>query len=140
MGPLLWSKKLSDTDAQRQDGHVTGDLRLVQARPYNSHKIEQTTYFREVVFGSLAWQIVKDDPFEETADADFSVNILGTVYNRTLTIGHKPSGEADQGNYTTSIRWGSLASVLQRVDISGHMLRIYAPDPGTTTPFFIVVE
>jgi hypothetical protein len=139
MGPLLWSKKLSDTDAQRQDGHVTGDLRLVQAKQYNLHKIEQTAYFREVVFGNLVWQVAKADPYEETADVDFNVNILGTTYNRELTIGHKPSGEADQGNYTTSIRWGSLAPVLQRVDISGRMLHLYGPDPGTAAPFFIVV-
>ena len=139
-GPKLWTKKLTKTDAQRQDGHHTGDLRLVQAKKYNSRAIEHTTYFREVVFGGLKWRAVKHDPYEEIAEVDFEVTLVDKQYNRVLTIGHKPSGEADQGNYTTSIRWGSLSNVLQRVDITDRMLRLFGPPPGASAPFFIDVE
>ncbi len=139
-GPKLWSKRLSKTDAQVQKGHPTGDLRLVQAKNYNSKVIEQTTYFREVVFGGLAWRVVKQDPYEEVAEVDFDLTILDKHYNRLLTIGHKPSGEAGQSNYTTSIRWGTLTATIQKLDISDRMLRLYGPPPGASTPFFIVVE
>lgn len=139
-GPILWTKRLTRTDAQVQQGHATGDLRLVQAKEYNSRTIEQTTYFREVVFGGLTWKVVKQNPYEEVAEADFDLTILDKHYNQILTIGHKPSGEAGQSNYTTSIRWGSLAAEIRKLDISDRMLRLYAPPPGASTPFFIVVE
>lgn len=141
MGPLVWSKRLSATDAQRQQGHHTGDLRLVQAKKDNDQEIEQTTYFRDDVFGRLIWNVVKAAPLSEVAEVDFDITILGRPYgNHILAVSHKPSGEADQGNYTTNIRWGSFAPTLQDVDISDRMLRLYAPTAGTNTPFFIVVE
>jgi hypothetical protein len=143
MGPLIWSKQLSPTDAQRQDGHRTGDLRLVQAEAWNPARIDQTTHFRQNVFGQFPWAVVRQAPLSETTEVDFDVTICGTHYGvRTLTLSHKPSGEAGEGNYTTNIRWGSqqaLGQILQTVDVSNHMFRLYAPDPGAAT-FFIVVE
>jgi hypothetical protein len=141
-GPRIWSKRLSTTDAQRLErGNPTGEIRFTQAKEYNSRVIDQTTHFRNVVFGGMNWQVVKTTPFfEENVEADFDITILGRSYSRVLTISHKPSGEAGQGNITTSIRWGSLAPVLQQVDISGRMFRLYGPPPGATTPFFIVIE
>lgn len=140
-GREVWSKKLSLTDAQRQHGNPTGDLRLVQAQNYNTRPIEQTTYFRDEVFGSLIWHAEKDEPFVEVAEVDFDITLMGTHYgNHILTVSHKPTGEAKQGNYTTNIRWGSFASILHSIDISDRILRLYAPTAGSTTPFFIVVE
>lgn len=166
-GTELWRKKLSRTDAQRQDGHHTGDLRLVQANKapracgcpidcpcktvtcdspptsddYNAETIDQTTHFRNEVFGQLNWRVVKTQPFSEVAETDFDVTILGVHYgNRLLTVSHKPDGEADEGNYTTNIRWGSLTAMLKDVDIHHRMFYLYSPPPGATAPFFIVVE
>jgi len=166
-GTELWRKKLSRTDAQRQDGHHTGDLRLVQAaKPpnackcapdcpcrinlcsgpptpddYNSSAIDQTTHFRHSVFSHLAWRVVKTTPHSEVAETDFDVTILGTHYgNRRLELSHKPDGEADQDNYTTNIRWGTLAAVIQQVDIHHRMFYLYSPPAGASVPFFIVIE
>lgn len=140
MGPLIWSKTLSLTDAQRQRGNPTGDLRLVQAEKDNPRHIDQTTHFRNNVFGELKWSAENNS---ETAEADFDVTICGQTYGvRTLTLSHKPSGEANQGNYTTNIRWGSLQAlghILQDIDVSGRMFHLYAPIAGTTT-FFMVVD
>lgn len=166
-GPELWRKKLSRTDAQRQDGHHTGDLRLVQAaKPphacrcaddcpcksdqcdgpptsaeHNSEAIDQTTHFRNDVFGHLPWTVAKTTPYSEVAETDFDVTILGVhVGNRRLELSHKPDGEAGQNNYTTNIRWGSLASVLQTLDVHHRMFHLYGPPTGAATPFFIVIE
>ena len=54
---LMWRKVLSRTDAQRQRGNQTGDLRLTQARfEYRGKAIDQTKYFRYEVFGSGKWR------------------------------------------------------------------------------------
>ena len=53
---LMWRKTLSRTDAQRQKGNQTGDLRLTQARfEYRGKRIDQTKYFRYEVFGDGEW-------------------------------------------------------------------------------------
>jgi len=137
-GPEVWRKKLSATDAQRQQGNPTGDLRLAMGA-YRG-KIDHTTYFREKLFGSFTWAPEKQGPLVETTQVQFDITILGKklgVY--TLTVSHKPSGEAGQSNYTTGLRWGDLAATLQAVDVTGRTLAIYAPVPGSKEPFFLEI-
>jgi hypothetical protein len=139
-GPLMWEKRLSMTDAQRQTGHATGDLRLVQAGfRVGGALIDWTTYFRRTVFGAAAWTTTANPQGKlvEKADVEFDITILGQPLGRqTLTVGHKPSGEAGQGNYTTSIRWGA---VVHAVDVTGCTLRLYAPPHGQRAPFVLEV-
>lgn len=141
-GRLIWQKTLSKTDAQHQEGHPTGDLRLVQAKKDNNdEEIDQTSHFRQNVFGSQSWVVTKQSPLSEEAEVDFDVTIRGThLGNRLLTVSHKPSGEAGQGNYTTNIRWGSLAETLRADDLTACVFKLYAPAEGTTTPFFIEID
>lgn len=102
--------------------------------------IKQTTYFREKVFGGAAWKQSTNPQGKAvaTTKVEFDVTLLGNHVGRTtLTLSHKPSGEAGQGNYTTNIRWGALVS---SVDLTGRKLRLYAPAAGTAAPFVLEVS
>lgn len=135
-GDPIWHKTLTATDAQEQAGHPTGDVRLAQA----GYEIDQTTYFRNEVFGAANWTATTNSggKLVETADIDFDVTILGEHLGRhTLTVSHKPSGEAGQGNYTSNIRWGGL---VKGRGLTGRVLRLYAPAAGTAGPFFLEVS
>ena len=140
-GPILWRKRLTATDAQRQKGHATGDLRLVQAGyPDRKTRIDQTTYFRRQVFVGLAWQEEKADPHVEVASIKLDVTIQDKHFGvLDLTLSHKPTGEAGQRNYTTNIRWGSLASELQKTNVTGLTVTLYAPPAGSNSPWFIEI-
>lgn len=135
---LVWKKKLSRTDAQRQKGNQTGDLRLTQANfKQRGRVIDQTKYFRYEVFAEGDWNEPNKPPqgikgaytYREVATILFRVNIEGERRTRLcyLDVSHKKSGEAGQGNYTTGIRWGAvLTHVLrERIDVSGMFLELY---------------
>ncbi|GIK43259.1 MAG: hypothetical protein BroJett011_70920 [Chloroflexota bacterium] len=142
-GQLIWEKKkLRPTDAQRQQGAVTGGLRLTQANFEADGKIiDQTTYFRNTVFGKLNWSIGIYKPKKrEAVLANFIVRILGKDYGLwNLIVSHKPSGEAGQGNYTTILHWGGLASTIKELDLVGKTFRLYAPPENQQEPFFIEI-
>lgn len=139
--PLLWRKRLSATDAQRQTGHKTGDLRLTQANfKVGGAVIDQTTYFRGVAFGTGNWQVVSVNPHVEAATFNFEVDVMGTNYGvHALTVSHKPTGAAGQGNYTSNIRWGGLQALTQH-NVTGRTLELYGPAPGTNQPYRIVIS
>lgn len=142
VGELIWQKtKLPASDVQRQKGHVTGVLRLSQAKwEVNGNVIDQTTYFRDVIFKHLTWSVWKIKPYNEKAEAKFDVYILGYKYGaHELMISHKPGGEAGQGNYTTSLHWGDLADTIQELNLVGKTLNLYSPPNGKTEPFVIEV-
>ncbi len=143
-GRLLWEKKkLPPSDVQRQAGNVIGGIRLTQARfEVNSQRINQTTYFRHDVFGHLNWTIGVHPPKKrEAVQVLFWVNLLGQDYGvQSLIVSHKPSGEAGQGNYTTLLHWGVLATTVQELSLVGRTFRLYAPLDGQAEPFFIEVS
>ena len=138
-GRLRWEKDLSATDAQRQAGNPTGDIRLTAARWKEGGKvINHTTYFRNDLFGGFRW-VAKNTKVEE-AVVPFDVTMLGKSYGvRNLTVSHKPSGEAGQHNYTTGLQWGDLMPVTKAHDLTGRTIRIYDPPMGATTPFYIEI-
>jgi hypothetical protein len=141
-GILRWSKVLSKTDAQRQTGNVTGDLRLTQAKfKVGGVVIDQTTYFRNTVFSIGKWQIERQHPRVDIGYFDFQVIILGVNYGTyKLEVSHKPSGEAGQGNYTTGIRWGSIRRILEsEVNVTKKVLNLYSPPVGQNSPFTIEI-
>lgn len=141
-GVLRWKKKLSMTDAQRQTGNVTGDLRLTQAKfKFAGSVIDQTTYFRHTVFPTGTWTIERPYPRVDICTIDFMVTILGKNHGLyQLIVSHKPSGEAGQGNYTTGIRWGNLRHILESVvNVTGKDFHLYAPPSGKNSPFFIEI-
>jgi HKD family nuclease len=143
-GKLVWQKKLTDSDAltiTKTGTNPTGGLRLTQARWKHLGKIiEQTTYFRDNLFGLFDWEIVKTTPKVEISQILFNLNILGQeVGTHLLKVRHKPSGEAEQGNYTTSISWGEVSEFIRVAKLSGKKFKLYAPEDGETEPFFIEI-
>ena len=130
--PLLWKKSklpASDVEYPRMGSNPTGCLRFVQAGwRVDGQEIDQTKYFRGYVFGKLNWKIVRTSPKVEAAMTSFRVKILGVDKGvHELEIRHKPSGEAGQGNYTTSLSWGPLAQMIGAMDLRGRTFYIYGP-------------
>jgi hypothetical protein len=127
----LWQKELTKTDAQRQLGNQTGDLRLTKANFFKDEKIiDHTTYFRNDVFGKENWNFTgKGD--KEVCNIRAEVSVLGRFNGRTkFTISHRPSGEADQGNYTTGLRWGSWMNhiLTNEIDCTGRTFQLLRID------------
>ena len=138
-GTLLWQKSLSATDAQRQAGNVTGDLRLTQAGfQVGGHTIDQTTYFREEVFTGANWV---DEGLSEVADFTFVVTVFGQYLGTyALRVSHKPSGEVMQGNYTTNIRWGPISDQLRnQFDVTGANLELRIMNESDSAQFAIII-
>ena len=129
MRKLLWQKKMTKTDAQRQSGNQTGDLRLTKAGfRIRGKVIDHTSYFRQEIFGDCDWEIVDENSNKEVANCIFNVDVVGVYSGKTeLTISHKPLGESSQGNYTTGIRWGGWLSgiLLSELNCTGRMVCIH---------------
>ncbi|RJQ32227.1 MAG: hypothetical protein C4562_04135 [Actinobacteria bacterium] len=143
-GRILWKKEtLPASDVQRQPGHATGGIRLTQAhfQGPDGLTINQTTYFRNVVFGELDWEKQDRHPYNDYADAIFEVTILGKHFGRhSLRISHKPSGEAGQGNYTTLLHWGVLSESIKDSNLVGKTFTLRGPSSGKKEPFFITIN
>ena len=142
-GPLVWTKKLTLTDAQRQPGNVTGEVRLTQANwKINGKVIDQTTYFRNDVFGRFNWRKTKARSYSrEETGVQFHIKVLGNnIGIHRLLVSDKPSGEANQGNYTSALHWGSLGDDIRKADVTGKTFSLYGPPAGTDEPFFIEIS
>lgn len=141
-GSILWRKKLAATDAQRQPGHATGGMRLTQAKwKVGGGKIDQTEYFRYIVFGNLPWTLKKQRPVVEAASASFEITVLGeSLGTHRLEVSHKPSGEAGQGNYTSLLHWKALSKKIRSANLVGKTFSLYAPAKGTAEPYFIDIS
>ena len=138
---LVWQKaNLPASDVQRQRGNPTGGLRLTQARwRLNDQLINQTRYFRYDLFGDFQWTIgIRPPQNQETTQVYFDINILGISYgSHTLTISHKPSGEAGQGNYTTMLHWGYLGDRIKDLDLVGKTFSLYK---SKDTPNIFIID
>ena len=123
---LLWQKKLSATDAQNQDGHPTGCIKLTQGRfKVDGVPIDHTTYFRDIVFSGLPWSTVSNNPFTEASDVDVDLVIDGNHYGtHKLSVRHKPSGEAGQGNAATQLHWTSMEEIIRELNPTNMILRL----------------
>lgn len=143
IGLLVWEKpNLPQGDLQLlTQGHVSGVLRLTQARfQVAGRTIDQTTYFRQTIFGSQTWTPDSADPGKETANAEFDL-IIGSVFVGTfdLKLSHKPAWEAGQGNYTTGLHWGDAGPYIRRQELVGRTLRLYRPS-AAGMPFAIEID
>jgi hypothetical protein len=141
-GPLKWIKPdLPASDVQRQPGNPTGGLRLTQARfTVEARKIDQTSYFRNTLFGEFPWTEKRRTPFVESTRVRFDITILGQPYGiHQLGISHKPSGVAGQSNYTTILHWGVLSGQIRDLNLVGRTFYLYAPAEGKNEPFFIEI-
>jgi len=127
MGELLWQKSLTLTDAQRQKGNPTGNLRLTQAKfENNGVKIDQTKYFRYEVWNEQNWS--RDSRSErEYCEMKFDVYINQELRGTTfIEISHNPSWESSQSNFTTGLRWGPWLGhiLMNEINCTGMTLSI----------------
>jgi hypothetical protein len=107
-GPVVkrWYKKLLRSDAQQVSGatNPTGKLRLSRS----GADVDQTTYFRNDFFGVAPWAN-KAGSQVELVTIPFSVTIGGqSIGTINLLVDHDPDREANQGNVTTVLAWGSV--------------------------------
>lgn len=130
-GILVWRKTLPQTDALQvnEGSHHVGGVRLTQARFENppGRRINQTTYFRQV-FADYPWEReLGRHRDQEHAFVPMRVIIRGRDYGiRNFEISHKPSGEAEQDNYTTILRWGrEFSPIVLRENLTGTTFSLY---------------
>ena len=131
-GKLVWTRKklpASSVQIGSSGTNPTGGLRLVQADFItNGRKIDQTSYFRKTLFGKFLWKQIRSDPYVESVVVPFEITIKGVFWGTfNLEIRHKPSGEAGQHNYTTSISWGELGETIRKINLTSSQLDMYAP-------------
>lgn len=143
-GILVWQKgnlPASDVQYSKEGTNPTGGIRLTQADfTVNGNTIDQTTYFRNDLFGSYTWQEVNNNPFVEVAEIPININIRGKDFGTyNLSIRHKPSGEAGQANYTTLMSWGEIGNAIGRIDLRGDTLRLYKSKNDTKDIFELVI-
>ncbi len=142
-GKLVWTRKKLPSSSVQGGGsgtNPTGGLRLVQDDFISGgSKIDQTSYFKNL-FSKYTWKQVRTTPYVEAAKVPFEVTIKGVFHGQfDLEVRHKPSGEAGQHNYTTSISWGTVGSIISKANLIGSRLHLYAPK-GKGKPFQIVIS
>lgn len=142
-GKLVWTRKKLPSSSVQGGGlgtNPTGGLRLVQDDFISGgSKIDQTSYFRNL-FSNYKWKQVRNAPYVESAKVPFEVTIIGVFHGQfDLEVRHKPSGEAGQHNYTTSISWGNVGSIISKAKLTGSRLDLYAPK-RKGKPFQIVIS
>lgn len=128
LGEIAWVRKnLPASSVQASPGgNPTGGLRLVQADfQVDGKTIDQTSYFRNEVFGNLQWTASGNS---EVSTTSFNVLINGnSIGVHELQVRHKPSGEAGQGNYTTLISWGEIGEIIKSANLTGTSLTLHYP-------------
>jgi len=135
-GTLVWRKKLTRSDVSDvgPNSHPKNQVVLSQADFENppGHPIEQATYFRNL-FQDFDWEA--ETGRQRQADQEhvfvlFRIFIREQDYGvRNLEISHKPSGEADQDNSPTVLRWGSeFIPTIRRLNLTGANLSLYEID------------
>jgi hypothetical protein len=129
-GTLVWQRRklpASSVQKSKTGTNLTGGLRLVQDDfEIEGQKIDQTTYFRQVLFVDYEWKTIKQSPVVEVAKVPIKIYIFDEDFGtHLLEIRHKPSGEASQGNYTTSLSWGEMGQTVRDKDLEGRRLSLY---------------
>lgn len=142
-GKLVWTRKKLPSSSVQGGGsgtNPTGGLRLVQDDFISrGNKIDQTSYFKNL-FSKYTWKQVRATPYVEAAKVPFEVTVKGVFHGQfDLEVRHKPSGEAGQHNYTTSISWGTVGNIISKANLIGSRLDLYAPK-GKGKPFQIVIS
>lgn len=142
-GKLVWTRKKLPSSSVQGGGsgtNPTGGLRLVQDDFISGgRKIDQTIYFKNL-FANYTWKQVRTTPYVEAAKVPFEVTIKGVHYGQfVLEVRHKPSGEAGQHNYTTSISWGAAGNIISQANLTGSRLDLYSPK-GKGKSFQIVIS
>jgi hypothetical protein len=102
--------------------------------------IDNTTYFRNL-FRDFEWEPTEGGRRDqEHTFVPFRVTIRGRDLGvRIFKISHKPSGEAGQHNFTTSLKWGrDFTPIVRQENLAGAVFSLYEA-PDTDAPFLIEI-
>ncbi len=143
-GVLVWRKKLSKSDALdvSPGSHPKNQVVMAKAKFENppGTLIDQTTYFRNL-FRDFDWEVEpgKHSDQEHTF-IPMRIFIRQRDYGiRNFEISHKPSGEADQKNSPTALRWGGeFNRIVRGLHLSGAIFSLYET-PEADAPFLIEI-
>lgn len=118
----VWTKSLSDSDAQRKKrGHQRGSITLVRG----PNPIDARTWFRRDFFGDRTWVPSQSNTGRhlEKTTIEFDVSVRGRSLGlKTLSVSFDKSRESLQSNYTTLLHLGDLSDLFVRRDLSGERL------------------
>lgn len=146
-GMLLYRKQLTPSDAETKKNttHPKGCLTLAQAgflHPETGLLIDQTKYFRNEAFPSAEWVDITGTPKPtEQTRLYFAVRINRHYYGIfKLTVQHKPSGTANQGNSPTVLMWGPLKPIIRAVVSPGQWLDLHGPVTSRRWLYFLEIK
>jgi hypothetical protein len=144
-GALVWRKPLSASDAlqiQNPRTNTVAEVRFAQAGFENppGEVIDNTRYFRNL-FRDFEWELTGGrHADQEYTFVPFRIIIRGRDYGiRNFKISHKPTGEAGQGNITTTLKWGAdFTPIVRQEDLTDAVFSLYEA-PDTDAPFLIEI-
>lgn len=144
-GALVWRKELTPSEALQVDNEGTNtvaEVRFSKAGFENpaGTLIDNTTYFRNL-FRDFDWEATAGGrQNQEHTFVPFRVIIRGRALGiRNFKISHKPSGEAGQHNFTTSLKWGrDFTPTVRQENLSGAVFSLYEA-PDVDEPFLIEI-
>lgn len=128
-----WRKRLPASDAQHQQGNITGNVRLTQASEFNG-PIPFLIYFRYDFFGTEAWRPDRDrnNNVIQVASVPFDVVIVGVSHGTVeLDVDHAPHRESEQHNHATVLHWGPLAPLMRETDYTNRILELARLSDGS---------
>jgi hypothetical protein len=121
-----WSKKLPASDAQRkQTGNQSGVVAFTQGN-YRG-EIDQTTYFRQDLFGEAQWTatLTMTGLPMEVATVPMHVIIDGVNHGALqFKISHALNREHNQNNYTTTLHLDPITPLFSQTDMTGKILDV----------------
>lgn len=126
----LWSKKLSGRDLgnpkpKSQTTNATAELGMSQGSLVR--KIDQRTYFRNVVFSNLSWKNNGNNKY--SSNANFEIIISGIcwgVYNlKIIHDANYNTKSSKQSNIHTKIKWGPLSSSIKNPNLLNKIINLY---------------
>lgn len=128
-----WSKSnIPKADAQRRAGNQSGALALTQG-DYR-HQIDQTTYFRDDMFGDETWQVEKT-PGRKPVDAAYvpmRVSVDGVDHGElVLRISHAAHRESSTNSPTTYIHLEPLLPLFTQTDMTGKNVKVERFEDGS---------
>lgn len=113
-----WRKKLtrSDSGRPRAGSQTTAALRFTKA----NQPIDQGTWFREILFVDEPWHSDSSRIGRQIVEARFDVTIDGIPRGtHELQLKYDAVRDANQRNFTTDLKWGSLNPVLRSENLFG---------------------
>jgi hypothetical protein len=120
-----WSKDIPKADAQRRAGNQSGALALTQG-DYR-HRIDQTRYFRDEMFGEETWQ-VEQSPGRRPVDAAYvamDVSVEGVDHGELrFRISHAGHRESSTNSPTTYLHLEPLLPLFTQTDMTGKKVEI----------------